>query len=131
MLRHSTDIAVRFYELDPYDHVNHAVYLSYFETARIDALETVGMGLGELSELGYHIVVGEITVNFDAPAVAGDVLTVETEVVETKRVTHHWRQRMRRGEESIARLAMRAAMTDLTGRPVRIPDFFAAAVHGG
>jgi acyl-CoA thioester hydrolase len=131
MLRHTTDIAVRFYELDPYDHVNHAVYLSYFETARIEALESVGMGLGSLSERGFHIVVGEINVLFQAPAVAGDILTIETEVLEIKRVTHHWRQQISRPSGPVARLDLRAAMTDLDGRPTRIPGFFSKAVGIG
>lgn len=131
MLRHTTEIAVRFYELDPYDHVNHAVYLSYFETARIEALESVGMGLQELDRRGYRIVVGEVRVRFQSPAVAGDVLTIETEVLDMQRATHHWRQRMRRAQEAVVDMDLRAAMTDLDGRPTRIPEFFKAALGHG
>ena len=36
-MAHETTIAVRFSELDPYGHVNHAVYLTYFEQARCEA----------------------------------------------------------------------------------------------
>jgi cobaltochelatase CobT len=34
----TTEVRVRFYELDPYNHVNHTAYLGYFETARVEAL---------------------------------------------------------------------------------------------
>ena len=124
MFRHTTEIAVRFYELDPYDHVNHAVYLSYFETARIAALESVGMGLHALSARGFRIVVSELTIQFQASAVAGDVLAIETRVVEMKRAIHHWRQHISRAGTPVASLDLRAAMIDLDGHPIRIPDFF-------
>ncbi|HYJ25139.1 MAG TPA: acyl-CoA thioesterase, partial [Acidimicrobiia bacterium] len=42
---HVSSVKVRFYELDPYDHVNHTNYFSYFETARIDYLTEMGWGL--------------------------------------------------------------------------------------
>ena len=34
---HVTAIKVRFTELDPYGHVNHAQYISYFEHGRTEA----------------------------------------------------------------------------------------------
>ena len=34
---HVTSLAVRFNELDPYAHVNHAVYATYCEVARTEA----------------------------------------------------------------------------------------------
>lgn len=123
-----TEISVRFYELDPYNHVNHAVYLSYFETARINALESVDMGLELLAERGYMIVVREIQAQFHAPAVAGDSVRIATEMVETRRASHHWVQEMTRDADPIASLRLRAAMVDLDGRPVRIPDFFKKAI---
>jgi acyl-ACP thioesterase len=42
---HTTSVKVRFYELDPYDHVNHTNYFAYFETARIEYLSELGWGL--------------------------------------------------------------------------------------
>ena len=39
MTAHRTTIRVRFYELDPYNHVNHSVYVSYFESARVEFVE--------------------------------------------------------------------------------------------
>ncbi len=36
---HRATIKVRFYELDPYGHVNHSVYIQYFEAARAEWLD--------------------------------------------------------------------------------------------
>ncbi len=42
---HSTELKVRFSELDPYGHVNHAVYLNYLEIGRIEALDRAFPGM--------------------------------------------------------------------------------------
>ena len=84
---HRTTIRVRFHELDPYNHVNHSVYISYFETARVELLAAAGYSLASLREAGMSIVVSEITTKFHASAEELDELTIETEVLEFKRVT--------------------------------------------
>lgn len=127
-MTHVAQLKVRFYELDPYDHVNHANYFNYFEAARIEALESVGFGLGRMKRDGFQIVVTELTARFMRPAELGDVLTIETEVVETKRVTARWRQRMSRNEEPVAVLEVKAAITDLVGKPRRAPAEFIEAL---
>ena len=116
---HRTTIRVRFHELDPYNHVNHSVYISYFETARVELLAAAGYSLASLREAGMSIVVSEITTKFHASAEELDELTIETEVLEFKRVTSTWRQRILRGEELICSQDLRAAMLDERGRPAR------------
>jgi acyl-CoA thioester hydrolase len=119
---------VRFYELDPYGHVNHGVYLNYFEVARVELLERIGYGLPRLIELGYHIVVVEAHVRFLAPARGGDRLTIVSEIADRKRVSSTWRQRALRDEELLATNEVRAAITDLDGRPCPPPPGMAAAL---
>ena len=57
--------------------------------------------------------------------VAGDVLTVETEVLEIRRASSRWRQRLLRRDEVVARQLLRAAITDTTGKLVRAPESLA------
>jgi acyl-CoA thioester hydrolase len=116
-----TTIRVRFHELDPYGHVNHGIYLNYFEHARIERLDEVGFGLDRLRELGFALVVVEAHVKFLRPAVAGDVLTVDSEVVDVRPASSRWQQRLRRGDELLAMNQVRAAITDLSGRPTAAP----------
>ncbi len=125
---HSHDIKVRFYEIDPYNHLNHSAYVQYFEVARIELLESIGYGMPELAELGFHIVVTGIHTRFLSPAHSGDTVTVETEVGEIKRVTAQWRQRIRRGDDVLATQVVDAAFTKTNGRPTRTPDGFVQAV---
>jgi acyl-CoA thioester hydrolase len=120
-MAHRTDLKVRFYELDPYDHVNHTSYFAYFETARVEALESIGWGLHRLKEMGVQIVVVEMTARFEAPAVAGNTLTVRSEVLEVKRASSRWRQTMLRDQETVAVLDVKAASINADGRPCRLP----------
>jgi acyl-CoA thioester hydrolase len=128
-MSHRTSIKVRFYELDPYDHVNHAAYVQYFEVARIELLDEIGMGIGPLLELGYQLVVGELSIRYLAPAGSGDLLEVETEVAEIRRASSRWRQAMRRHGELIAHQEIVVVATDLRGRPVRVPPGMGAALE--
>ncbi|HEY7704878.1 MAG TPA: acyl-CoA thioesterase [Acidimicrobiia bacterium] len=127
-MSHHTEVKVRFYELDPYDHVNHTSYLGYFESARVEALDAIGFGMNVLKEAGFQIVVVELNARFLAPAGLHDVLEIGTEVAETARASSKWRQEMRRDGNLIATLEVRAAFTDLEGRPHRPPDGFVEAM---
>ena len=64
----------------------------------------------------------EIQTKFHASAEELDELTIETEVLEFKRVTTTWRQRILRGDELICSQDLRAALIDEGGRPVRFDD---------
>ena len=121
---HETTINVRWGELDPYHHVNHATYLSYLEHARIAALDDLGWGMETLSGAGYQVVVVHAEMAFRAPATAGDTLVVRTRVEEVRGASSVWRQTIVRGDDVILDATIRAATTNLEGRPVRTPVAF-------
>lgn len=127
-MAHRIELKVRFYELDPYDHVNHTAYFGYFETARVEALESIGWGLHRLKELGVQIVVVDMVARFEIPAVAGDTVVVQSEVLEVKRASSRWRQTMTRNGETVATLEVTAASINANGRPCRLPEGMAAAL---
>ena len=121
---HTTSVKVRFYELDPYDHVNHTNYFSYFETARIEYLSDMGWGLDILKQNGWQFVVVEIKARFLAAARYGQELVIHTWIEQVGRVKSIWHQVLYRGEELVAEIEVTAAFTDLDGRPRRIPAQF-------
>lgn len=121
MPAHRLDLKVRFYELDPYGHLNHSAYIQFFETGRIELLEEVGVGLESFAARGFRFVVNRIQTSFDRPVHAGETITVETEVVEFRRASSLWRQRLMRGDEVVARQEVRAAITNTEGKPARVP----------
>ncbi|MBT3246092.1 MAG: acyl-CoA thioesterase [Actinobacteria bacterium] len=128
MPAHLHQVKVRFYELDPYGHLNHSVYVQLFETGRIELLAAVGLGLSDLDNRGYRFVVTNIETAFVKSVEAGDSIMVETEVVETRRASSIWRQRILRGDDVMATQQVRAAITDSNGRPTKAPGELAEAL---
>lgn len=124
----SFPIRVRFYELDPYGHVNHATYLQYFEAARVAWLSEMDHGLDTLQAQGVQLVVTSLATRFVAPAVLDDDLTIDTAMVESKRVRAQWAQHARRGHELIACQRINFATVNLSGRPIRMPESLIAAM---
>jgi acyl-CoA thioester hydrolase len=65
-------VQVRYQDLDPYGHVNNAVHLQYFETARVTYLGKLvdHLGFGPLAAgdiPGMRYVVAEATVRYKSP----------------------------------------------------------------
>ena len=125
---HRHPVKVRFYELDPYGHLNHSVYVQLFETGRIELLDSVGLGLLDLEDRGYRLIVSRIETRFLASAIGGDSLVIETEVVQNRRASSRWGQRIVRDDEVLATQEVLVAITDTDGRPVRIPALISDAL---
>lgn len=123
------ELKVRFHELDPNGHVNHGVYLNLFETARIEIMDRIGLGLATLRDLGVHLVVVEAIVRYRQPALAGDVLTIDSHLVELRRASGRWHQEMTRDGEVIAEADVRSASVDVDGRPTRPPADLVAVLE--
>lgn len=128
-MAHTTTIDVRFAELDPYGHVNHAVYVTYLEVARTEALRACEIPLEVMAEKGVQIVVTAIDVRYKRAATAGDRLTVETSLSELRRAKGTWRQRILRGDEVLVTADVTAGVTDSRGRPTRPPDWLFPALE--
>lgn len=128
---HRHPVKVRFYELDPYGHLNHSVYVQLFETGRVELLDEAGLGLQDLEGEGYRFVVTQIATRFLASAVGGDALIVETEVLEIRRASSRWGQRILRADPEtgtdhlLATQEVVAAVTGINGRPTRFPTTMA------
>ena len=126
---HETRLQVRWSELDPYGHVNHAVYLTYLEHARIAALESIGWGLAAIENRGFRVVVVRADLRFRAPAVDGDQLAVVSGIAELRPASSIWRQEIRRGGEVLVEAEITGACTDLEGRPRRVPPELQGALR--
>lgn len=127
MATHLTQHRVRFHELDPYDHVNHAMYVTYFEIGRVDALDAIGLGLDRLKADGYQFVITKLEVRFKRAATAGDDLVIATAVGTFGRASTVWNQEIRfaDGHENagavVASAEVTVAVTDALGKPTRPP----------
>ena len=86
---HRIEVPVRVADTDTFDHVNNAIYLTYFEIGRVEYLESAtGEGL-PVPAFGARIsyILAEARVAFRSPATYGEVLTVETRVARMGRTS--------------------------------------------
>lgn len=74
-----TQIKVRGYHLDVYQHVNNARYLEFLEAARWDGLENQS-SLRWMTDHHIAFVVVNININYRKPALLGQILTVTSQL---------------------------------------------------
>lgn len=116
-------LKVRHHEVDAYGHVNHAHYVHYLETARVEVLESLGLGLPEMQRLGYLILAAKLSITYHAPAYAAETLEVATSIREIRGARSLWIQEIREVESGrlVVTAEVTGAFTAETGRPIRIP----------
>ena len=119
-------LKVRHYEVDQYGHVNHAQYVHYLETARVEALDALGLGLGEMRRQGYLIVAADLSVKYLAPARSGDLLEIVTFIREIRGARSIWIQEVRDAESrrTLVTAEVTGAFALEDGRPARTPESF-------
>ncbi|WP_408958848.1 acyl-CoA thioesterase [Natrinema sp. 74] len=74
----TVDVPVRYRDLDPMNHVNHAVYASYLEAGRTAYLRDVA-GLAD-EEISF--VIAALEISYERPITADDEPTVALSVTE-------------------------------------------------
>jgi YbgC/YbaW family acyl-CoA thioester hydrolase len=126
MTAFESSFRVRSYELDGLGHLNHAVYLNYFEQARFDALEAGGNPPARLRAEEWAIHVVRVEVDYRRECRLGDRLTASTRVEEFRRTSMTIRQVLQvltaEDEERAADARVVAVWVGPDGRPMRIPD---------
>ena len=129
------ETTARSYELDSFGHVNHAVYLNWFEQARFGALEAGGFPPRVLRERGWGIHVVRVEVDYRREVRMGDPVRVHTRVVAVRNSSFSIQQRAARlegeGEVTVAEAAVVLVWVDSAGRPMRVPDEARQALGGG
>ncbi len=122
MRTYQAQLEVRGYELDSYGHVNHAVYPSYLEQARWKMLQQEDISLKTFAEWKRWPVVAEIRLQYKRPTFMGDLLDIETRVVECGKVHFLFAQTIRRGAEIVLEGEVKAVIVNESGRAASIPD---------
>ncbi len=104
--------------------VYYANYLKYAERARTEFIRALGCNQNEALEAEEKcgFMVRSLNIEYKAPAVLDDVLSVSCELLEMKGAGAEMKQEIRRGETLLAALNVKLAYVSLVRkRPVRIP----------
>lgn len=127
--RASTTIRVRFGETDAAGVANNAVYLSWFEAARIEYLRALGHDYGAVHAGGIDLVVTEAGVRYLRPLRFDDEIAIACWCSQVRRASFDFAYEVRRGELLHAGGFTRHACVrrpEMT--PVRLPGWLVAAV---
>jgi acyl-CoA thioester hydrolase len=126
---HRLEVRVYYEDTDLAGVVYYANYLKFMERGRTEALRAGGVDQSRLkAETGVVFLVTRVEVDYRAPAVFDDLLTVETEAVEIGRASVLVAQRVLRGERMLAEGRVRLAAVGADGRPARLPPQVSAAL---
>ncbi|MEH2919762.1 acyl-CoA thioesterase [Samsonia erythrinae] len=90
-----TYITVRGYHIDVYQHVNNARYLEFLEEARWQWLERLSV-LDWMTSRNVAFVVVNININYRKPAVLGDVLCIDSDLLQLNNKSGVIRQKVMR-----------------------------------
>ena len=118
---------VEWRDLDPAQHVNNAVYLSYIEDCAFLVAEAHGWPLERMTAEGFAVLVRRHRVEYLQQAVLGDELEVATWASHVRRTNalRHFTVTRLADRALVARAQTFYAWVDLaTGRPIRIPAAF-------
>jgi len=63
---HWTTLGIRFRDLDPLNHVNNAIFSTYYEEARIQFIQEVPTLAGQIRS-GYSFVLANLEIDFISP----------------------------------------------------------------
>jgi acyl-CoA thioester hydrolase len=120
----STEVKVRFAETDAQGIAHHAVYLVWFEVARIEYLARFRGGYPELQAEGIEALTLDASVSFRAPARFDDRLAISARCSNVRGARFRFDYRVERDGELIAEGRTLHACADArTLRPTRVPQW--------
>lgn len=125
-------LQVRFRDLDAYNHVNNAVYLTYFEEARIAFITSIGMR--SLFSRERSTVIAHAEIDYRAPAQLGDRLDIEVSTGEIRNTSYELCYRITRQSDG-ALIAtgktVQVCFNFVLNAPTRLPEEWRALLLNG
>ncbi len=128
----ATDLTVRFSETDAQGIANNAVYLNWFEVARIAYLARFPGGYRGLIQQGVEALTIEAQVRYLAPCGFDDELRIHTRATELRGALFRFEYVVERTSEPKAAIAegwtAHACVDATTLRPTRMPAWLAEGI---
>ena len=117
------DVEARSYELDPYGHVNNAVYVNWLEHGRLGYLRDRGHTYTSVPEVfGVHVVVVHTDLAYKAQMRLGDRISVTSRIASVGRTSFKFEQRIAFEDDTlVAEGNVTMVCVGPEGRPVPVP----------
>ena len=115
-------------DIDAYDHVNNAVYMTWFDRAAWEHSAVLGLPIERCLQLDRGMAVLRSVIAYLKPALLGDTIRVATWLLPAGgklRVRRRFQVRREAGSVTLARAEIEYACIELSsGRPARWPPEF-------
>jgi acyl-CoA thioester hydrolase len=115
-------------DIDAYQHVNNAVYMTWFDRAAWEHSAALGLPIEKCLQLDRGMAVLRSVISYLKPAVLGDTIRVATWLLPADgklRVRRRFQVGREAGSVTLARAEIEYACIELSsGRPVRWPPEF-------
>jgi acyl-CoA thioester hydrolase len=116
---HETTLPVRYRDLDPWGHVNNAVYVTYLEHARVGYLDEVLDA--ELEDI--DMVVANLEIDYKRSVTLGEEVTVAIRVPDLGTSSYRMEYEVRVDDAVAATAETTQVVVDAeTGKPTAISD---------
>ncbi|NBB80795.1 MAG: YbgC/FadM family acyl-CoA thioesterase [Verrucomicrobia bacterium] len=122
MIHSVTNIRVRYAETDRMDVVYHSNYLIWFEAARIQMLDEIGIPYREIEARGLFLPVLSVSATFKSPARFDDRLEVHLFMKRKPRARMHFDYEVLRQGELLATGQSSHGFMDRQGKGQRPPE---------
>ena len=128
---HTHHLRVYYEDTDLAGIVYYANYLKFIERGRSEFLRDAGIDQGTLKrEAGVVFAVRRVSIDYIAPAVFDDWLTVTTAITRVSGARVTLAQNVLRGGDTLVRAEVIIAALRENGRPARMPEALRAALSG-
>ena len=124
MIHTISHIRVRYAETDRMNVVYHSNYFVWFETARIDMLDKIGMPYREIESNGFHLPVLTANAEYKRPAFFDDRLSIHLYMRDKPRARFQLYYEVQRDDTLLATGATSHGFMDENGKGLRPPEDF-------
>jgi acyl-CoA thioester hydrolase len=130
MLRHQTNLRVRYSETDQMGTFYNSRALEWFECARTETLRTAGIPYAQMESRGVLLPLVEANVKFLGRARYDDLLTLHTTAQFSGKASLRFDVSISQaeGDAPVAEGHTIHAITDAGGKPIRPPQWLTTAV---
>ena len=130
--KHKSSVSIRFADMDSFGHVNNAIFLTYFEEARIKYFRDIVDWSYDYGK--YGVILARVEVDFIIPAVMQDEITIWTRCrrIGKKSFDLHYRMiKLKDGKEILVAdcITVMVAFDYSTRESIPVPDTWREAIR--
>jgi acyl-CoA thioester hydrolase len=130
MIKHTTQVRVRYAETDKMGFVYNGNYLTYFEVGRVELMRHFNLSYADLENCGYYLPLVDSYVKYVKSAFYDDLLDIEATLDwDTKPILRFNYRIIRNGELVAEGYTTHCFLNKETMKPVKPPQIFIDAIN--